>query len=86
MYNVYILYSKKLNKKYIGVTKNLKERVDQHKSKQTPFTSKDSDWKLVYYEVFSSKLDAYSEEKFLKTGKGRERIKYLLPDTMSKLI
>ena len=82
MYYVYILYSKKLSKKYIGVTKNLKIRIEQHKNKLVPFTSKINDWELIYYEVFSSKLNAYSEEKFLKSGKGRERIKFLLIDTM----
>jgi putative endonuclease len=82
MYTVYIIYSKKIGKKYIGVTEHLKERIVQHNNKNTKFTSVANDWKLVYYEVFSSKKDAYSEEKFLKTGKGRERLKYLLSDTL----
>jgi len=37
---------------------------------------------LVYYEVFKSEKDARTEEKFLKSGQGRERIKYLLRDTI----
>jgi len=32
----------------------------------------------VYYQAFLNKKDAQTEEKFLKTGRGRERLKYLL--------
>ena len=85
MHYVYIIYSKKLQKKYIGHTTNVKERVMQHKQGHTPFTSKAKDWALIYYEVFLSKKDAIEEEKFLKSGKGRERLKFLLDDTMKMI-
>ena len=32
MYNVYVFYSKKVNKLYIGFTSRLKERIKEHKS------------------------------------------------------
>jgi len=82
MYYVYIIFSKKLDKKYIGITQNIKKRVYEHKTKQSRFTSSTNDWKLVYYQVFISKKDAHTEEKFLKTGQGRERLKYLLANTL----
>ena len=85
MYYVYIIYSKKLNKKYIGYTKNLSNRLEEHNRDKSSFTSKTSDWKLLYYEVFKSELDARREELFLKTGKGRERLKYLLEDTINNI-
>ncbi len=78
MYYTYILYSKKLTKYYVGHTENLKERFKQHNNKMVPFTSRGVPWKLVYYEAFIEKDDAIKEERFLKTGKGRERRKYLL--------
>jgi putative endonuclease len=78
MYYVYILHSKQLNKKYIGFTSDLKNRIQEHKRGDSNFTSRTNDWKLIYYECFLSKIDAKEEEKFLKSGKGRERIKYLL--------
>ncbi len=77
MYYVYILFSQKLNKRYIGSTKDLKERIKRHNSKSSKFTLKGIPWKLIYYEGFLNKEDALREEKFLKTGKGRERLKYL---------
>ena len=42
------------------------------------FTRSNGPWKLVYYEAFLNKEDARREELFLKSGKGKERIKYLL--------
>ena len=82
MYFIYIIYSAKLAKKYIGVTENIATRVKQHRIDQVPFTANANDWNLIYYEVFISKKDAYAEERFLKTGKGRERLKFLLNETM----
>jgi len=32
MYSVYVFYSKKVNKLYIGFTSRLKERIKEHKS------------------------------------------------------
>ncbi|MFH1225733.1 MAG: GIY-YIG nuclease family protein [bacterium] len=77
MYYVYIIYSKKLNKKYIGSTENLRNRIIEHNSGKSDFTSKGIPWKLLYYEAFENKIDALREERFLKTGKGRKRISYL---------
>jgi len=39
-------------------------------------------WTLIYYEAFLSKKDARREELFLKTGKGRERLTYLLENIL----
>lgn len=77
MYYVYIIYSQKLNKKYIGFTSDLKKRIINHNSGYSEFTSKGIPWELIYYESFLFEEDAIREEKFLKTGKGRERIKNL---------
>ena len=81
-YYVYILHSKKLNKKYIGFTSNLKNRLEEHNKGECKFTSSGLPWKLLYYEFFKSKKDAMQEERFLKTGKGRERLKILLQDSL----
>ena len=77
MYYVYIIYSKKLDKKYTGSTSDLRKRVKKHNSKGSKFTAKGCPWKLIYYEAFLNKEDALREERFLKSGQGRERIKRL---------
>lgn len=83
MYYVYILFSNKLNKKYIGLTSDLKRRFKEHNIGKSSFTNRGKPWKLVYYEAFISKIDAEEEEEFLKSGKGRERLKFLLKDTIN---
>ncbi|HVY67414.1 MAG TPA: GIY-YIG nuclease family protein [Patescibacteria group bacterium] len=82
MYYVYILYSKKTCRLYKGSTENLKQRLAQHNQGQVRSTKTGVPWVLIYYEAFSSKTDALREELFLKSGKGRERLKYLLVDTL----
>jgi len=85
MHYVYILYSKKLRKFYIGLTDNLKKRILEHNNGESSFTSRGGCWELVYYEAFSIKSDAVREERFLKTGQGRERRKYLLKSCLEDL-
>ncbi|HNW09466.1 MAG TPA: GIY-YIG nuclease family protein [bacterium] len=85
MYYVYILFSGKLGKKYIGFTSNLKKRMLYHNSGKSCYTCKGIPWKLVYYEVFRSEIDARKEEFFLKSGRGRERISFLLKDTLNSM-
>jgi len=77
MYYVYLLRSETTEKLYIGYSKDLKKRLLEHNNKVTKSTRFGIPWKLIYYEAFNNKKDALREEKFLKTGKGRERIKYL---------
>ncbi|MES2930507.1 MAG: GIY-YIG nuclease family protein [Patescibacteria group bacterium] len=77
MYYVYILKSKKNAKLYKGFTNDLKRRLLEHNSGKSDFTSRNGPWELIYYEAFQRKIDAQNEEKFLKSGKGRERIKFL---------
>ena len=77
MYYVYILKSNKNNKLYKGSTENLKERIREHNSGKVFSTKSGKPWNLIYYEAFLSKNEARREELFLKTGKGRERIRWL---------
>ena len=85
MWYVYILYSNKLKKFYVGSTTDLRKRVKEHNGKYSPFTSLGVPWRLVYYEAFIDKEDAQSEELFLKTGQGRERRKFLLRTFLDRL-
>ena len=82
MYIVYIIKSLKTSKLYKGYTQTLKNRIKEHNSGTVTSTKSGAPWRLVYYEVFLNKTDALREELFLKSGKGKERIKYLLKDTL----
>jgi putative endonuclease len=78
MYYVYILQSQKNAELYKGMTGDLKRRLKEHNTKSSTFGGANGPWKLIYYEAFANKEDARREELFLKSGKGKQRIKYLL--------
>ena len=85
MYYVYILFSEKLAKKYIGLSNDLRTRLKEHNRGDSPYTNGGKPWKLSYYEAFLSKKDATKEELFLKSGQGRERLKYLLAGSLGRV-
>ena len=78
MQYVYILKSDWDEELYIGCTSDLKKRVELHNSKRVPSTRKRANFKLLYYEAFLDKHDAFNREMFFKTGWGRSNIKKLL--------
>ena len=85
MYYVYVLKSKKTTKLYIGFTSDLKRRVIQHNNSEEKSTKHGVPWKLIYYEAFSSKLDAMRREKQIKVFKSaygflKKRIRNSLVD------
>jgi putative endonuclease len=77
-YNVYILYSAKLNKYYVGYTENISIRLKQHNEGISTFTSKATDWELVYLENFNSRADAHKRELEIKSKKSRKYIEWLI--------
>ena len=82
MWYVYVLKGK--SKIYVGLTDNLKRRVAQHKRGQTHSTSRMGDLKPIYYEAFITEKDARKQEKFYKTGYGREILRDKLEDTLKE--
>ena len=72
---VYVLYSKKYNKIYIGFTSNLEQRILSHNNLGTKgHTLKYRPWIIAYTEEFENKKEAIQREKVLKNGKGRDFI------------
>ncbi|MFO7807139.1 MAG: GIY-YIG nuclease family protein [Candidatus Moraniibacteriota bacterium] len=75
MYYVYVLFSKKDKKFYIGFTSNLRIRIDQHKKGKVSSTSKRLPVALIYYECYLKKEDAERNEKYYKTSKGKQDLR-----------
>jgi putative endonuclease len=70
---IYVLWSHKLRKRYIGATeKSPKVRLAEHNYGKTPFTSKGIPWLLIHSESFSNIGEAIKREIFLKSGVGRK--------------
>ncbi|MCF6356343.1 MAG: GIY-YIG nuclease family protein, partial [Draconibacterium sp.] len=67
---IYILTNKWNKVLYIGVTNDLKRRIEEHKNKlKKGFTSKYNIDKLVYFEHFNYINEAIKREKRLKKWK-----------------
>ncbi len=77
-YFLYILFSKNLDRYYIGVTKEISIRLQEHLWNHSGFTSKAKHWILVYQESFPSKADALKREKQIKNWKSRILIEKLI--------
>ena len=71
---VYVLYSPKLNKIYIGQTSNLEQRLNDHIKGYSRATLMTDDWIVVYTEEFSTRSEAFRREKRLKSSRGRSFI------------
>jgi len=66
MHYVYIIKSYKTNEIYIGLTNDLKRRIDEHNKQQSLSTKSKTPWHLIYYEAYTSEQDAILREKGLK--------------------
>ncbi len=84
-YYVYVLYSLKDKKHYIGFTKNLKQRINAHNNGLNTSTCSRRPLIIIFAESFLSEKDARKREKFLKSGRGREVLKEILLDTIKDL-
>jgi putative endonuclease len=74
-YTVYILFSEKHGKIYIGYTSNLIDRFHSHNElSKKDWTRNFRPWKVLYCEYFSDKEKAKKREEQLKGAKGREWI------------
>lgn len=75
MYYTYVLQSKKDGKWYIGATKDLRKRFESHNLNNNRATRGRGPFLLLYYEACHNQTDAFTREKYLKTGSGRRYIK-----------
>ena len=73
--HVYIMANRNNTVLYTGVTSDLRERVNQHKSKKhsNSFSAKYGIYKLVYYERHGSIRDAIKREKQIKGGSRKKK-------------
>lgn len=77
---VYVLLSGKDNKFYIGYTKNLYKRYEQHNAKKNFSTKGRTPFELIYSEVCLNVEDAKRRERYLKTTQGRRFLKLRLKE------
>jgi len=78
MYYVYIIYSTRLNRYYIGYTENIEKRIEEHNFGISSFTSKTDDWVLKYIEPYPDRTIAHQRELAIKKKKSRKYIEWLI--------
>ena len=71
MYYTYVLHSQKDGKLYVGYTRDLKLRFEQHMKGQVESTKFRRPLRLVYYEACLEQRDATRREQYLKTHYGK---------------
>jgi len=72
MWFVYALQSKKDGWLYIGMTSDVKRRLEEHNRGYNRSTRARTPFELFYVEEVVSRTEAREREKFLKSGRGRE--------------
>lgn len=77
---VYVLYSSKDGKFYIGYTQNLSRRLTEHNAGMNFSTKGRTPFRLIYAEAGLQKEDAIRRERYLKTTQGRRLLKLRLKE------
>ena len=70
-YFVYILYSKTVNRYYVGHCQDLEDRIGRHNGDRSKFTKMAKDREVKHSEIFSTRAEAMAREKEIKGKKSR---------------
>lgn len=73
---VYILTNKNHTVLYTGVSSNLPQRLEQHRTGifAKAFTHRYNVFELVYYEEYSNIIEAIAREKQIKAGSRQKKL------------
>ncbi|OGK10445.1 hypothetical protein A2767_01150 [Candidatus Roizmanbacteria bacterium RIFCSPHIGHO2_01_FULL_35_10] len=85
LYCVYILFSLKDNKFYIGYTTNLHERLTSHITGNSKSTEPRRPFTLLFCEYYLSKHDATRREKYFKTTAGKKTLRIMLKESLNEV-
>lgn len=77
---IYILYSRQIDKFYVGSTEELESRLRRHNSNHKGFTGKVNDWEIVFSRAFETKSESIKFEKQIKSWKSRKKIEEFIGD------
>ena len=79
-FHTYILFSNSLRKYYVGSTSNLKNRLRDHNSGRSKYTSKGKPWDLIYSKEFNNHTEALKLESQIKKRGARRFLNDLIKD------
>jgi len=71
VYFVYIIYSKKFNRNYVGLSSDVDERLKVHNSGKVKSTMAFCTWEIIHTEIFETRIEARKRKKIFKSAAGR---------------
>ncbi|MEM0519188.1 MULTISPECIES: GIY-YIG nuclease family protein [Aequorivita] len=71
MFYIYVLYSVKFDRMYVGMTINCEHRLRQHNSGKTQSTKAFMPWIIIHKEEYLTREEARDRERYLKSAAGR---------------
>lgn len=77
MYYVYAISSLVKKYIYVGLTSNIEKRLTEHNAGYQRSTMAYTPYKLIYKELFTTRVEARAREKYFKSGIGKEFLKSL---------
>jgi len=78
MYFVYALSSLSKNYIYVGISKDVDRRFEEHNCGYERTTKPYRPFKIIMQETYPDRIAARKREKFLKSGEGKIYLKSLL--------
>ena len=72
MYFVYVLWSEKLQKRYVGSCEEISIRLKQHNNGKSKFTKGGIPWVMIHSEEYATRTESRQREISLKSGIGRK--------------
>ena len=78
MWYVYIIYSSRIDRYYVGFTENLITRLERHNSGWGKYTERGIPWVMVHSEKYLTKTEALKREHEIKKSKSRKYIEKLI--------
>jgi putative endonuclease len=78
MINLYVIRSDINGNFYVGICKNIANRLKEHEAGKNRYTKGLRPWKLVHSEEFPDWKEARAKEKYYKSGVGKEYLKKIL--------
>ena len=75
MFFAYIIKSELTGTHYYGSCEDLAVRVKRHNEGKVKYTKSKRPWKLLYYEEFPTRTEAYKRELFFKSRSGYRFLK-----------
>ncbi len=80
MYCLYVLYSQKIDRYYVGQSKDIKARIELHREKafSRSYTKRADDWILKREIEFATRSQALNAEKLIKRRKSGKFLEKLI--------